>query len=139
MVSTVDYGDGSGVVSLSLSGNTFALSNAYATEGVYSVVVTVSDDNSASGFSTIQIDVMHVFPTMPGLASPSQDLNGDSLADDVNGNGRLDFDDIVKFFKYMDSQEVQNNQDDFDFNGNGTVDMQDIVELFLLLVANVGG
>jgi len=135
---TVDYGDNSGVQTLAISGNTFTLNHTYSKDGVYNVTVNISDDNSAFGSDTIQVEVLHVYPTIPGLSSPSQDMDGDGLAEDVNGNGRLDFDDIVKFFKHIASQAIQDNSPDFDFNGNGFVDMDDIVRLFMILVSKFG-
>jgi len=45
---TVNYGDGSGSQTLSLSGKSFSLSHTYATPGSYTVTVAVSD-GTASG------------------------------------------------------------------------------------------
>jgi PKD repeat protein len=45
---TVDYGDGSGVVALPLAGKTFSLSHVYASAGVFTVTVRVSDDDATS-------------------------------------------------------------------------------------------
>ena len=75
------------------------------------------------------------FPTLPGMTSPARDLDGDGLADDVNGNGRLDFADIVVFFENIDSPEVQDNASAFDFNGNGAADLADVTALFDLVTA----
>ena len=41
-------------------------------------------------------------PTLPGMTSPVQDLDGDGLAEDINGNGRLDFADLVVLFDNLD-------------------------------------
>lgn len=49
---TVDYGDGSGVQPLALSGMTFTLSHVYASPGAYTVTVAVIDDQSATGTAT---------------------------------------------------------------------------------------
>ena len=51
---TVNYGDGSAVQPLTLSGKTFALSHQYATPGSYSVTVTVreNDPEAATGVQT---------------------------------------------------------------------------------------
>jgi PKD repeat protein len=70
-----------------------------------------------------------VAPVIPGAAYPSQDLDKDGLSEDVNGNSRQDFDDVVTLFNAMDSPEVQENTDYFDFNGNGRIDFDDIVRL----------
>lgn len=70
------------------------------------------------------------FPTLPGLSRKVADLDGDGLAEDVNGNGRLDFDDLSKLFMNIDSPEVVSNADLFDWNGNGVLDFEDLVEMF---------
>src|SRR5687767_7159922 len=45
---TVDYGDGSGVGPLALTGKTFSLSHTYAGAGTYTVTVRVTDDDVTS-------------------------------------------------------------------------------------------
>ena len=67
-----------------------------------------------------------------GLATG--DLDGDGTAEDLNGNGRLDFDDVVTLFEYFNSPTVQDNQAVFDYNGNGRVDMDDVIALFDMLI-----
>ena len=132
---TVDYGDGSGVLPLTLSGNTFNLTYVYAQAGMFTVTIEVTDDDGAMASASFQVEVLSPFPTLPGMNSPAQDLDGDGHAEDVNGNGRLDFADIVALFEHMDSPQVQNNQSAFDFNDNGRMDMADIIALFDMLVS----
>jgi len=57
--------------------------------------------------------------------------DNDDLYEDVNGNGRLDFDDAVTLFQgYMgDDSCATNNEKYFDFNDNGRLDSDDAVEL----------
>jgi DNA/RNA endonuclease G (NUC1) len=45
---TVNYGDGSGVGSLTLANKTFSLSHAYGVAGTYTVTVGISDDDATS-------------------------------------------------------------------------------------------
>lgn len=54
---TVDYGDGSGVQSLALSGKSFSLSHVYAGAGTFTVTVTVTDDDAGVGTAHGQVDV----------------------------------------------------------------------------------
>jgi len=130
---TVDYGDGSGVQPLAPNGSSFTLSHAYQDAGDFTVRVTVTDDDGAIGSASMTIHVMPTCPTLPGLASPSQDLDGDGLCEDINGNGRLDFDDVIQLFEHITAPEVVNNAEVFDFNHNGRVDMSDIIELFMIV------
>jgi Tol biopolymer transport system component/PKD repeat protein len=61
---TVDYGDGSGVQPLTLTGNTFALSHTYAENGDYTVEVCVSDDDEGVGCDGLQVTVNNVAPSV---------------------------------------------------------------------------
>jgi hypothetical protein len=60
---TVDYGDGSGPQPLTLNANkSFSLSHKYADDGIYTVKVTVNDDDT-SGSDTASVTVKNVAPT----------------------------------------------------------------------------
>jgi putative cell wall-binding protein len=55
---TVDYGDGSGLVPLTLNSNkTFSLSHLYGGTGAYTVTVTVEDSGHLSGTDTLAVTV----------------------------------------------------------------------------------
>ncbi|MEP6693741.1 MAG: PKD domain-containing protein [Chloroflexota bacterium] len=54
---TVDYGDGSGGRALTLTGNSFLLDHVYGTAGTYTVAVTVTDSEGASGSATLAVTV----------------------------------------------------------------------------------
>ncbi|GAB3024594.1 serpin family protein [Natronobiforma cellulositropha] len=60
----------------------------------------------------------------------ARDVDGDGLYRDLNGNGRLDSDDVVVFFEHLDEPAVQGNVDAFDFSGSGSVGFGDVVALF---------
>ncbi len=133
---TVDYGDDSGLQPLTLTGTTFSLSHIYSATGVFVVSVSVTDSLGAVGVATTQVEVLAVYPTLPGMSAPAQDLDGDGTAEDLNGNSRFDFADIVALFDHMDSPEVQSDVAAFDFNANGLLDMADLQTLFDLLIAS---
>ncbi|GAH73945.1 unnamed protein product, partial [marine sediment metagenome] len=76
-----------------------------------------------------QIEVISVIP-LPGYTNPPTDPDGDGLYEDLNGNGRKDFNDVVEFFKYMEWIEDNESIPCFDFNGNSRIDFDDIVKLF---------
>ena len=75
MYRPADYGDGSSTQQVSISGNTFTLSHVYITEGLYTVVVNISDDNAAFGSDSLQVEVLHIYPTLPDMTDPAQDLD----------------------------------------------------------------
>jgi len=70
---TVDYGDGSGVQPLQLTGKQFALDHVYSNHGTYTVTVTVSDDEGASGSDTASVTVVATAPSVN--AGPDKTIN----------------------------------------------------------------
>ncbi len=104
----------------------------YTSAGTYTVSLTVV---SASGLDTetkadyITVTDPAVLP-LPGYESPPTDPDGDGLYEDLNGNGRLDFADVVAYFAHMEWIGENEPVDCFDYNGNGRIDFNDIVVLF---------
>jgi PKD repeat protein len=76
---TVDYGDGSGVQPLALNPDgTFALGHVYADDGLYTVTVTVTDDDGGAGSDTAIVTVNNVAPLVD--AGPDDTINeGDTF------------------------------------------------------------
>jgi len=82
---------------------------------------------TGDSFSTIFVTLL---PPLPGCSTSPKDLDNDGLYEDVNGNGRLDFNDVVVLFKNMDWVIENGYEKCFDFNKNGRLDFKDIVVLF---------
>ena len=61
---TVDYGDGSVVHALTLTGKTFGLSHTYADNCVCTVTVTVTDDDGGAGTDTATVTVYNAAPVV---------------------------------------------------------------------------
>jgi endoglucanase len=57
-------------------------------------------------------------------------VDNDPVYEDLNGNGELDYNDIVVFFNNMNSSEMTNHTGAYDFNGNGQIDFDDVVSMF---------
>ena len=68
--------------------------------------------------------------TVPGGTGVPTDTNGDGLYEDVNGNGRRDFADVVLYFNQMTWIAANEPMLAFDCNGNGRIDFADVVWLF---------
>lgn len=68
--------------------------------------------------------------TVPGADLPPTDRNFDGVFDDVNGNRRLDFADVVLLFNHLDWMAANEPVVRFDFNHNERVDFADVVRLF---------
>jgi PKD repeat protein len=71
---------------------------------------------------------LEAFPTYTNLPT---DMNGDYVYEDINGNGRIDYDDVVAFYNNMSWIETNTDVDleNYDFNFNGAIDFDDVVVL----------
>lgn len=67
--------------------------------------------------------------TVVGDAAPT-DPDGDGRFEDLNGNGRLDYEDVQVLFANMDSDSVRLNTGAYDFNENGKLDFADVTALY---------
>ncbi|MFC3957393.1 alkaline phosphatase PhoX [Halovivax cerinus] len=65
----------------------------------------------------------------PGGDAPT-DPDGDGKFEDVNGNGRLDYDDVVTLFSHLEDDAVELDPEAFDFNENGRIDYDDVDALY---------
>jgi PKD repeat protein len=52
------------------------------------------------------------------------------VCEDVNGNGRADFADVVLYFNSMTWDAANEPVAAFDYNANGRIDFADVVRLF---------
>ncbi len=68
--------------------------------------------------------------TMPGSIARPHDLDGDGRYEDVNGNRRGDFTDVVLYFNQMAWVAANQPLSPFDYNRNGRIDFADVVWLF---------
>ena len=66
---------------------------------------------------------------LPGYPLPT-DPDRDGIYEDLNGNGRLDFADVVLYFNQMSWISANEPIPAFDLNANGRIDFADIVALF---------
>jgi len=82
----------------------------------------ISTDPYVVSFLMVQV--------MPGVDVPPTDLNNDGIYEDVNGNGRADFADVVLFFNQMAWIAANEPVSALDYNGNSRIDFADVVWLF---------
>jgi len=94
---------------------------------------TLMDDDDGTPMDPVaaeeSLSVIQQVPQLPGYPAPT-DPDGDGLYEDLNGNGRIDFNDVVVYFNNMEWISVQDGFGYFDFNRNGRIDFDDVVRLF---------
>ncbi len=88
-----------------------------------------STPESARDRITITVSIGALTPVPRGSGSPT-DLNKDGRYEDVNGNGRSDFADVVLYFNQISWIVANEPISAFDYNGNGRIDFADVVALF---------
>lgn len=69
-------------------------------------------------------------PVFPGYQNPPTDPNNDGWYEDINGNGEIEYDDVIALYTNMQWVEENNLVSFFDFNNNGEIDYDDVVMLF---------
>ena len=105
--------------------------HTYSTAGNYTVNLTVSNENgTASKLAAINVSTRSVLPVFPGYTNPPTDPNHDGRYEDVNGNGILDFDDVVAYYDNMDWIGENATVAFFDYNNNNLIDFDDVVKLY---------
>ena len=90
----------------------------------------LDDDDGSDIEAESRTGVVAVGPPPLRDGQAPADLDGDDRYEDVNGNGRLDYDDIALLFEHMESDAVQLNEAAYDFNENGEMDYDDVVDLY---------
>jgi len=105
--------------------------------GSSQVLITVNamdDDDGTVMVPSLSPGLIRVLePILPINGVMPTDTDGDGLYDDLNGNGRLDFNDVVIFFNSMEWIAANEPVQYFDFNGNNRLDFDDIVEMFWMV------
>jgi len=96
------------------------------------VVTMDTDDGAAANPAAVISGELEVKSRTFALVEgkPAQDLDGDGLFEDLNGNGRLDFADVLLLYRNLASPAILEHAELVDFNGNGRPDSADVVALF---------
>jgi PKD repeat protein len=123
------------LATLNLKGNVSTFSSTIP----LNISVNELDDNGGNTTDTnnmpANILVVRLLP-FPTKTNCSSDPYGDQIYWDVNGNGRIDFDDVITYYQNM--QWIRDNQyrPFFNYNGNVEVppnygiDFADLIALF---------
>jgi PKD repeat protein len=95
--------------------------------------ITVIDQNFSNTNVCIKAFTDPVLSVFPGCTNPPTDPKKDGLYEDINGNGILDFDDIVAYYDNINWIEGNAPVALFDYNNNNLVDFDDVVKLYDML------
>ena len=77
---TVDYGDGAPIQAIAVAPDgSFALAHAFATHGVFAIVVTITDDGGAVGQTTVMATVVNQAPCLSRIQDQSVQDGGEFL------------------------------------------------------------
>ena len=114
----------------SLSGYTDVTTRVRLHPGTNTIRFTY--DGEYTNFDYFVLDPGQITPlqSVPGAPNAPTDLHVDGSYDDVNGNGRADFADVVLYFNQMSWIAANEPVAAFDYNGNGRIDFADVVWLF---------
>jgi PKD repeat protein len=117
-------------------GNTSTAQNpqhTYTTAGTHTVTLTASHPYSSDTETKTSYITVAVLQPFPGLPLIPRDLTGNGLYTDINGNNRLDYNDLTVFFQHLAWAKTAQPIACFDFNGNGWLDYNDVITLFVTI------
>ena len=93
-------------------------------------VVSEAIESNNFVYTTTPVTVPPAVAPVPPSALAPTDTDADGLYDDVNGNARADFADVVLYFTQMNWIASNEPLAAFDCNRNGRIDFADVVWLF---------
>jgi len=95
-------------------------------DGICDTSYNLTSDN----IDFLPLVIRNIIPFPCEVCKTPTDPDGDGLYEDINGNGGIDFNDVVMLFNYLEWVESNQPITNFDFNGNGRIDFNDIIKLF---------
>jgi PKD repeat protein len=122
-----------------LGGNAYSATRVMQFEDAEGVVVFTIDSTDTMGNAGAQVTATtdassvtfeRTILPLPGETAPPTDPDGDGVYEDSNGNGDLDYDDVVLCFAHIEWITENEPTCCFDHNGNGRIDYADVVTLF---------
>jgi len=118
-------------------GNTSTAQNpqhTYTTAGTHTVTLTASHPYSSDTETKTSYITIAVLQPFPGITALPRDLAGTGLYTDINGNNRLDYNDLTVFFQNLAWAKTNQPLDAFDFNRNGRLDFDDVIILYQVII-----
>ena len=127
--SDVDKNVQGGTLDLAIASLTLARQSTGTADLTVEVHAMDDEDGDAIDAET-RMGVVVTGPSAVSGGSAPTDPDDDGRYEDLNGNGRLDYDDVALLFENMESDAVKMNEAAYDFNENGKLDFDDVVSLY---------
>ncbi|MFB6161818.1 MAG: dockerin type I domain-containing protein [Halococcoides sp.] len=89
---------------------------------------TESGDSVAPRVESATLPVAELAPIVEDRVP--QDHDGDGHFENINANGRVDFDDVAELFQHQNEPPVTEHATAYDYNDDDTVNLQDVMVLF---------
>jgi PKD repeat protein len=84
-------------------------------------------------YANVTIVVRDLYPIPVNNTKYPQDLDGDNLFEDVNGDGLANYGDVIDFFQNFFYIQATEYWEFFDFNHNGYLDLGDTIGLYKII------
>jgi hypothetical protein len=124
---TWSFGDGATTAPRAIP----TVTHSYASEGTYRVDLTVADGAGNVDTDSLTVTVGPACPVVDGVRTT--DTTGDGLCNDVDGNAKFEFFDVVALL-FVDGSSLTNAEKaTFDFDGDGRFGFLDVVTLLFEL------
>jgi len=107
--------------------------HTFTEPGTYEVQLRATDGVGNSDIDMIIVTVEESAGPgkLPGAVGPPNDLDGDGLFEDINGDGEASVGDSLAYYANRETESIRNNPGAFDFDGDGTAGtVFDVVVLF---------
>jgi PKD repeat protein len=100
---------------------------------IWPMVEKLNDEAGGDLVADVVPGEVHVYANVQpfyGCSESPMDLDGDSLFEDINGNGAWDYADVALYFQQMEQIHYFETIRYFDYNLNGRIDFADVIVLF---------
>lgn len=105
--------------------------HTYTAVGTYTVKLIASHPYDSDEETKVNYITVVTLQPFPGCSSNPTDPDSDGLYEDINGNGRWDFQDLVLFFQHLTWCNANQPITLFDWNSNFRCDFDDVHKLWL--------
>jgi PKD repeat protein len=105
--------------------------HVFTERGFYNISLSVAGPGGNDSSEKLEyIKAYSEVIIIPGMTKPPTDPDHDRIYEDLNGNGRMDFNDVITYFQNLFWIAQNEPVGAFDLNGNNRIDLNDLIRLF---------